>query len=330
MFKIITTFFLLTLFIFGIEKPPLTIYTYDAFSASWGAAPKIKVAFEKEHDCKVKFVGLSSSIVALRKIQLEGKKTKADILLGIDTNIAEVAKKTGLFVPHELNTSHLDLPFPYADDTFAAFDYSYAAFVYSEKKVKNPPHSFEELASMPKDFKIVIQDPRSSTAGLALLLWVKSVYGDKAGEYWKRLAPYILTITKGWSEAYGLFLKGEADMVLSYTTSPAYHIVDENRTDIKSAFFKEGHYGQIEVAGILKFSQNKTCAKEFMHFMHSKTFADIIPTGNWGYPVVKGSKPLHAAFDTLHKPKKMLLIDGKVVEKQRKDIINEWLRAIQK
>ena len=330
MIKIIHLFLLLTLTVLSSEKPILTIYTYDAFSASWGAAPKIKMAFEKEHDCTVKFVGLSSSIVALRKIQLEGKKTKADILLGIDTNIAEVAKKTGLFMAHELNTSKLELPFPYDDNTFAAFDYSYAAFVYSEKKVKNPPHSFEELASMPKDFKIVIQDPRSSTAGLALLLWVKSVYGDKAGEYWKQLAPYILTITKGWSEAYGLFLKGEADMVLSYTTSPAYHIVDENRTDIKSAPFKEGHYGQIEVAGILKSSSHQVCAKKFMRFMHSKTFADIIPTGNWSYPIRKGSKPLHPAFDTLHKPKKMLLIDGEVVERQRKAIINEWLEAIKK
>jgi len=330
MFKIITLLLLLTLTIFSNEKPTLTIYTYDAFSASWGAAPKIKKAFEKEHDVTVKFVGLSSSIVALRKIQLEGKKTKADILLGIDTNIAQVAKKTGLFVPHELNTSQLILPFTYIDEIFAPFDYSYCAFVYDENRVKNIPHSFEELSSMPKDFKIVIQDPRSSTAGLALLLWVKSVYGDKAGAYWKRLAPHILTITKGWSEAYSLFLKGEADMVLSYTTSPAYHIVDENRTNIKSAPFKEGHYGQIEVAGMLKSSSQKVLAKKFLAFMHTETFADIIPTGNWGYPVVKGSKPLHPAFKMLHMPKKMLLMDGKVVESQRKAIINEWLKAIQK
>jgi len=329
MFKQITTLFFLTLALFASEKPLLTIYTYDAFSASWGAAPKIKQAFEKEHDVTIKFVGLSSSIVALRKIQLEGKKTKADILLGIDTNIAQVAKKTSLFVPHELNSTKLELPFAYTDDIFVPFDYSYCAFVYSEKRVKNVPHSFEELASMPKEFKIVIQDPRSSTAGLGLLLWVKSVYGDKAGEYWKRLAPHILTITKGWSEAYGLFLKGEADMVLSYTTSPAYHIVDENRTDIKSAPFKEGHYGQIEVAAILKSSKQKALAKKFLAFMHSETFADIIPTGNWSYPVTKGSNPLPKAFDTLHKPK-MLLMDGEVVEAQRKVIINEWLRAIQK
>ncbi len=329
MIKIVQLFLLLTLFVFATEKPTLTIYTYDAFAASWGPAPKIKQAFEKEHDCNVKFVGLSSSIGALRKIQLEGKRTKADILLGLDTSIAQVAKKTGLFVPHELNTTKLELPAPYSDDTFTPFDYSFFAFVYDVNRLKNVPDSFEALATMPKDFKIVIQDPRSSTAGLGLLLWVKSVYGDKAGEYCKRLAPYILTITKGWSEAYGLFLKGEADMVLSYTTSPAYHMVEEKKNNIKSVPFKEGHYGQIEVAAVLKTSKHQILAKQFLAFMHTQTFADIIPTANWAYPVVKGTK-LHEAFDTLHRPEKMMLMGGKTVETQRKAIVNEWLEAIQK
>jgi len=329
MIKILQLFLLLTFSVFATEKPTLTIYTYDAFAASWGPAPKIKQAFEKKHYCHVKFVGIASSIGALRKIQLEGKRTKADILLGLDTSIAQVAKKTGLFVPHELNTTKLELPAPYSDDTFTPFDYSFFAFVYDVNRLKNVPDSFEALATMPKDFKIVIQDPRSSTAGLGLLLWVKSVYGDKAGEYWKRLAPHILTITKGWSEAYGLFLKGEADMVLSYTTSPAYHIVEENKTNIKSIPFKEGHYGQIEVAAVLKTSKHQTLAKQFLAFMHTQTFADIIPTANWAYPVVKSTK-LHEAFETLHRPDKMMLLDGKTVETQRKAIVNEWLEAIQK
>ncbi|HFQ62410.1 MAG TPA: thiamine ABC transporter substrate binding subunit [Epsilonproteobacteria bacterium] len=328
MIKLLQLFLLLTLTVLATEKPTLTIYTYDAFAATWGPAPKIKKAFEKEHNCTLKFVGLSSSIGALRKIQLEGKRTKADVLLGLDTSIAQVAKKTGLFVPHELNTSKLDLPAPYNDDTFAPFDYSFFAFVYNTDKLKNVPDSFEALANMPKEFKIVIQDPRSSTAGLGLLLWVKSIYGDKSGEYWKRLAPHILTITKGWSEAYGLFLKGEADMVLSYTTSPAYHIIDENRTDIKAAAFKEGHYGQIEVAAVLKSSKHQVLAKQFLAFLHTQTFADIIPTANWAYPVVKSTLP--QAYETLVHPKEMILMDGKTVQRERKAIINEWLEAIQK
>jgi len=329
MIKTLQLFLLLTLTLLAIDKPTLTIYTYDAFAASWGPAPKIKKAFEKEYDCTVKFVGISSSIGALRKIQLEGKRTKADILLGLDTSIAQVAKKTGLFIPHELNTSKLDLPAPYNDDTFTPFDYSFFAFVYDENKLKKVPDSFEALASMPKEFKIVIQDPRSSTAGLGLLLWVKSVYGDKAEAYWKRLAPHILTITKGWSEAYGLFLKGEADMVLSYTTSPAYHMVEENKTNIKAAPFKEGHYGQIEVAAVLKSSKQQALAKQFLSFMHTKIFADIIPTANWAYPVVKGAN-LHKAFESLHRPEKMILMDGITVEAQRKAIVDKWLEAIAK
>ena len=314
----------------GDTKPTLTIYTYDSFTASWGAAPKIKKAFEKEYDCTVKFVGVSSSIGALRKIQLEGKNTKADILLGLDTSIAQTANKTGLFEKHDLNTLTLDLPVTYTDENFVPYDYSYFAFVYDENKLKNPPRSFESLSSMPGDFKIVIQDPRSSTVGMGLLLWVKEVYKEKAGAYWKKLSPHILTITKGWSEAYGLFLRGEADMVLSYTTSPAYHIIEENKKNYKTAHFKEGHYGQIEVASVLKSSKHKVLAKKFLAFMHSETFANIIPTANWAYPVVKTKKSLPAAFETLTMPKEMLLVDGKTVAKNRKEIINEWLKALER
>ncbi len=334
MFKIIHTIFLILLFSiasFGSDtSPTLTIYTYDSFTASWGPAPKIKEAFEKEHNCTVKFVGMSSSIGALRKIQLEGKNTKADILLGLDTSIAQVANNTGLFEKHDVNTSNLVLPIAYTDENFVPYDYSYFAFVYDSNKLKDLPLSFDELVAMPKDFKIVIQDPRSSTPGLGLLLWVKEVYKEKAGEYWKKLAPHILTITKGWSESYGLFLKGEADMVLSYTTSPAYHIIDENRTNFKSARFSEGHYGQIEVAAMLKSSKHKDLAKKFLHFLHSETFADIIPTANWAYPVVKTKQGLPKAFETLTQPSNMILLDGKTVEAHRKAIINEWLTALER
>ncbi|NQY21270.1 MAG: thiamine ABC transporter substrate binding subunit [Campylobacteraceae bacterium] len=327
--KIIYSLLLTSLVLFANEKPTLNVYTYDSFAASWGPGPKIKAAFEKKCNCILKFVPVSSSIATLRKIQLEGKKTKADVLLGLDTAIAQVAKETNLFAPHGLDTSIIDLPNDFKDDTFVPFDYSYFAFVYDENKLKNVPKSFEELVSMPEDFKIVIQDPRSSTPGLGLILWVKSVYGDKASDYWKRLAPHILTITKGWSEAYGLFLKGEADMVLSYTTSPAYHMVAENKHNIKSAAFKKGHYAQIEVAAIVKSSKQKILAKEFLEFLYSKTFAEIIPTSNWSYPVIKGTK-INKAFDKLHKPKEFILMDGKTVQENRKMIINEWLKAVQK
>jgi len=307
----------------------LTIYTYGAFAADWGPAPKIKKIFEKEHNCTLNFVAASSSIGALRKIQIEGGNTKADILLGLDTATAEIAKNTWLFDYHDSDLSKLDLPIAYTDTTFVPFDYSYFAFVYDSEKLTNPPSSFEELVNVPEDFKIVIQDPRSSTPGLGLLLWVKEIYGDKSSEYWKKLSPHILTITKGWSEAYGLFLKGEADMVLSYTTSPAYHIVDENKTNYKTADFKEGHYTQIEVAAMVKSSKHKILGKKFLEFLISEKFAEIIPTANWAYPVIK-TDTLPKAFDALSVPKKVFLRSGEDVEKTRKELIDEWIEALKK
>ncbi len=327
MYKILIMIVLFSINVWA--KSTLTVYTYDAFAASWGPAPKIKALFEKENNCTLKFVATSSSIGALRKIQLEGKNTKADILLGLDTSMAQIANKTGLFAQHNINTSMLNLPINYHDKSFVPFDYSYFAFVYDSEKLKKIPTSFEELALMPKDFKIVIQDPRSSTPGLGLLLWVKEVYGDNASEYWKKLSPHILTITKGWSEAYGLFLKGEADMVLSYTTSPAYHIVDENRTNYKTADFTEGHYAQIEVAAMLKSSKNQALGKKFLAFLLSEKFAEIIPTANWAYPVIK-TETLPKAFENLSVPKKVFLWSGVKVQKKRKAIINEWLESLER
>jgi thiamine transport system substrate-binding protein len=321
--------FLTTLLQAQSNKPTLVVYAYDSFTASWGPAPKVKEAFEKECGCNLEFVSTSSAIGTLRKIQLEGKNTKADILLGLDKSSAGIARKTGLFMEHGLDTSKLDLPIKWNDKEFLPYDYGYFAFVYDSSKTKQVPHSFEELLKMPKDFKIIIQDPRSSTPGLGLMLWVKKVYGDKAGEYWKELAPRIVTITKGWSEAYGLFLKGEADMVLSYTTSPAYHIIAENKINYKTADFKEGHYGQVEVAAILKSSKHKKLAKQFLEFTMSETFANIIPTTNWSYPVVKTKEGLPKGYESLHVPSKMLLLDDKTIEKNRKQYQNEWLDAIQ-
>jgi len=307
----------------------LTIYTYDSFAADWGPAPGIETAFEETCNCDVQFVAADSSIGALRKVQLEGDQTKADIVLGLDTNIAEAARETGLFVAHKADTAALTLPTgDWSDDTFLPFDYSYFAFVYNKENVPNPPTSFEALTALPDDFKIVIQDPRSSTPGLGLLLWVQEAYGDKATDVWQALAPKIVTVTKSWSDAYGLFLKDEADMVLSYTTSPAYHEIAEEDTRFASAAFDEGHYMQIEVAAIVGSSKNQALAQEFMQFMLSDTVQDIIPTTNWVYPATTTKQGLPDGFKTLHMPEKTLLMDGSAVEKNRSDWIDQWVETL--
>lgn len=310
------------------QQPKLTIYTYESFVSEWGPGPKIEAAFEATCGCDIEWVGIADGVALLNRLKLEGQGTKADIVLGLDTNLTAEAAATGLFAPHEQVGTPLTVPVTWSDPIFLPYDYGYFAVVYDTQVLKDPPKSLADLVDGDAKQKIVIEDPRSSTPGLGLLLWMKSVYGDKASEAWTKLKPRILTVTPGWSEAYGLFTKGEAPMVLSYTTSPAYHMVAENSDRYQAASFSEGHYLQIEVAGRIATSPNAELAKKFMAFMLTPGFQDAIPENNWMFPAAATSKPLPEAFGKLVQPVKTLLFSPEEVAAKRREWMDEWLAAM--
>lgn len=308
--------------------PNLVVYTYDSFISDWGPGPKVKAAFEATCNCTLELVGLSDGVAMLNRLKLEGDNSRADLLLGIDTNLTAEARSSGLFDAHGLSLQSSALPNPWQDDLFLPYDFGYFAFVYNKEKLASPPGSLRQLVDDSDGPTLLIQDPRTSTPGLGLLLWIKKIYGDKADQAWAQLSPRIVTVSKGWSEAYGLFLKGEADMVLSYTTSPAYHIIAEQDLRFAAARFEEGHYQQIEVAGMVRSSQQKELARRFLAFMISEDFQKIIPTTNWMYPVVGGQAVLPPEFDQLIDPAPALLLDETSVAEQRKNWVEEWLEVM--
>lgn len=174
-------------------------------------------------------MALEDGVSLLNRLRMEGKNSKADVVLGLDNNLLEAASQSKLFAKSGVPASAVSVPGGWDNDTFVPFDYGYFAFVYDKNKLKNPPKSLKELVEGEQKWRVIYEDPRTSTPGLGLLLWMQKVYGDKAPEAWQKLAAKTVTVTKGWSEAYGLFLKGESDLVLSYTTSPAYHIIEEKK-----------------------------------------------------------------------------------------------------
>ena len=168
---------------FAADKPVLTIYTYESFTSDWGPAPAIETAFEANCNCDLQFVSLDSSIGILGRVQLEGAGSKADVVLGFDTNLMATARNTGLFAPHGTTlVGRTSLPVDFSDDVFVPFDWGHFAFVYNSETMAQPPVSMQELVDAPDSLRIVIQDPRTATPGLGLLLWVKSVYGEDASE----------------------------------------------------------------------------------------------------------------------------------------------------
>ena len=320
--------FLTTLFIsFSIYAEKLTIYTYDSFVSEWGPGPIIEKIFEEKHNADVEFVAVDSAATLLNKVILEGDTSKADIVLGLDMNLFDLAEQSELFTTHNINDINnlINLPLKWESNKFVPYNYGYFSFVYNEANLETPPKSMDELINS-TNARIVIQDPRTSTPGLGLLTWMKALYGDKAGDEWKKLNKKIISVTKGWTDAYyNFFMAGEADMVLSYTTSPAAHIMFEERYDILATTFEEGNYITIEFAGILNNSQNKDLANKFLNFMLSEEFQSVIPSTNIMYPVTN-IKDLPEAFDKLDVPN-FIQMDPKEINKNKEKWIDEWLNA---
>jgi thiamine transport system substrate-binding protein len=303
----------------------LIVYTYDSFVSDWGPGPQIEAAFEETCECDLQFVGAGDGAALLARLFLEGAQTGADVVLGLDTNLIASARAMDLIAPHGIDAENLTMPISWDDPQFLPYDWGYFAFVHGTD-LENPPSNFRELAD--SDLRIVIQDPRSSTPGLGLLMWVKAAYGDEAASIWEGLADNIVTVTPGWSEAYGLYLEGEADMVLSYTTSPAYHLIAEEDDSHTVAAFEEGHYIQVEVAGIVNISNEMDLARQFMDFILTPAFQEVIPTTNWMYPAALPAEELPTGFETLVVPEIPLLLGVDEAQALRQQALDEWQAAL--
>lgn len=305
------------------QAETLTVYAPDYFASEWGPGPAIKAAFEEECGCELEYITGD----VLPRIRLEGARTKADVAIGINVDAMKQARDTGLFAPHGVDLSPLTMPIEWTDETFLPFDWSFAAFVYDNTKITNPPKSFHELVNSDEDWKIAIQDPRTSSSGLTLVLWGHEVFGDEVEEAWAKLAPKVTTVTKGWSEAYGMFTDGQVDMVLSYTVSPAYHIIAEEDETKSAALFDEGHYMSVELTAKLAGTDQPELADQFMNFVLSPAFQNIIPTANWSYPSALPKEQWPEAFSQLNYPDKAILLGEDEAAALRDEAISEWRSA---
>lgn len=327
-----TSYFLLLFMLFSLgiaqaaDKPILTVYTYDSFVSEWGSGPKLEAAFEQTCHCDLKFIAVEDGVSILNRLKIEGDQAKADLILGIDDGLMEEARATQLIAEHGQALDKLSTSLKWADKDFLPYDYGYFAFIYDSSKISKPVSSLKELVD--SEAKVIYQDPRTSTPGQGLMLWMKAVYGDQAAPAWQQLAKHTVTVTKGWWEAYSMFLEGGADYVLSYNTSPAYHVISDNKDQYKAAAFSEGHVAQVELAALLKSSQQPELAKQFLSFLISPESQSIIPVTNWMLPVIDGIE-LPPIFSQLIQPQRIGFTPTEVAEK-RAEWVREWRSAAAK
>ena len=223
----------------------------------------------------------------------------------------------------------LRLPIKWENHTFLPFDYAQYAFIYDKNKLANPPKSLKELVER-QDLKVLYQDPRTSSIGRGLLLWMNAVYPEAdVANAWKTLSKHTVTVTKGWTESYGAFLKGEGDVVLSVNTSPIYHILSEHKDNYVATEFAEGSVLQVEVAAKVA-NRNNACADEFLGFLLSPQTQSDIAKNNVMLPVVETNIESH--IDALNsRAKSMRILDTTTVtSEQLKGWINQWQKALSK
>ncbi|MFA6892360.1 MAG: thiamine ABC transporter substrate-binding protein [Sphaerochaetaceae bacterium] len=305
----------------------LTVYASNSFCGEWGAGPTLVKKFQEKTGKKVQLIASGDTGEMLTKLISEKNNPKADVVVGIPLSMATKAYQSDLFASYDspvLSDIPTFLQFDRAH-RLLPYDYGNFAFVYDTEKISADmiPHSLQDLTNPKYKGKVILIDPRTSSVGQGLLLWTIEVFGeDHFMDWWKAMKANALTIADGWSSGYGLFTSGEAPIVISYTTSPVYHVAFENTTRYQTLIFPEGHDTTIEGVGMLQSSRHQDTAKQFIDFMLSDEQIDIAMTNSM-YPA-NANVTLPKAFAYAPKPQKDLTIDPATIEKKMDTWLTLW------
>ena len=266
----------------------VVIYTYDSFATEWGAAPELARLFKEKTGIDCVFIDAGDGSQIISRAILEMRNPQADIVLGFDNNKMNIIRSSGAFEAYK--PANADAIIPEAlrlDEDWIAtpYDWSFFAMIYDTESSVPEPRSLSELANPAYQKRIILMDPRTSTPGAGFVAWTLAAFGEAYGDFWRALKPNILTMASSWSTGYGLFTSGEAPLVASYTTSPAYHIENGEGERFRAARFDGGYPMQIEGAALIRGARNADNARLFLDFLIAEEAQNALPLAQWMYPV---------------------------------------------
>lgn len=281
----------------GTQQPTtLTVMTHDSFAIS----EDVVIAFETANNVDVVFLQSGDAGTMLNKAILAKDAPLADVMFGVDNTFLSRALEADIFdsyrspalsdVPAEfvLDSSFRALPVDYGD---VCINYDKNYFVKNNVAL---PQSFEDLANPEYNGLLVVENPSTSSPGLAFMLATRAYFGDGFLEYWQSLKDNGLVVADGWETAYYTNFsassgQGPQPMVVSYASSPAAEVffASEPLTESPTAsIIASGMcFRQIEFVGILKNGQNRDLAEKFVSFMLGKEFQEDLPLNMFVYPV---------------------------------------------
>jgi thiamine transport system substrate-binding protein len=323
------------------EPATLTIMTHDSFAVS----EEVVKAFEEANNAKLVFLPSGDAGAMLNKAILSKDAPLADLLFGVDNTFLSRALEADIYetyaspelknIPEKfkLDSSNRALPVDYGD---VCINYDKAYF--AEKKLPIP-QSLEDLTKPEYQNLLVVENPATSSTGLAFLLATIAHYGDSFTDYWLALRENGVVVVDGWETAYYTNFsassgQGPQPMVVSYGTSPAAEVIfaekhlDEAPT--ASILGPDTCFRQIEFVGILKGTQNRALAEKFVDFMLSKQFQEDMPLQMFVYPV----NPNAALSETFTKyaraPEQPAFLAADEIAARRDEWIQAWTEFVLK
>jgi len=326
------------------ETRTLRVMTHDSFDVS----EEVLQEFEERHGAKVEILRAGDAGVVLNQAILSIDHPLADVLYGVDNTLLSRAVEADIFVPYEsplldeipdefeLDAEHRALPVDYGD---VCLNYDRGWF---DERGLPPPSNLDDLTDPRYRDLAVVENPSTSSPGLAFMLATIDRYGESGDydwlAYWSDLRENGVLVVEGWEDAYwGQFTygsQGEGDrpIVVSYASSPpvevyfAEEVFDEAPT---AAVTADGCcFRQIEFVGILKGASDQGLAEAWVDFMLGKTFQEDIPLRMFVFPVNGGAQlpDIFTRFATL--PPRPATLAYAEIEANREDWIEAWTAVV--
>jgi thiamine transport system substrate-binding protein len=319
----------------------ITIMTHDSFAVS----EAVVKSFEDANHAKIVFLQSGDAGAVLNKAVLSKNAPLADLLFGVDNTFLSRALEEDIFESYEspalreipsefkLDPSHRALPVDYGD---VCINYDKAYFADKDLAA---PQSLEDLTKPEYQGLLVVENPATSSTGLAFMLATVAHFGDAFTGYWQALKDNGVVVVDGWETAYytnfsGSSGNGPQPMVVSYGSSPAAEVIfaetplDDAPT--ASILGPDTCFRQIEFVGILKGTKNRALAEKFIDFMLGRQFQEDVPLQMFVYPV----NPNAALPDEFTKyaqaPEQAAALEPDVIAEKRDAWIQAWTDVVLK
>lgn len=330
----------------GTVYPPpgtpakLTVMAHDSFSVTEALIRQ----FERQNNVEITFIKSGDAGAALNRAILSKASPLADVFYGVDNTFLSRALQADIFerytspllkdisLDFKLDAQNRALPVDYGD---VCINYDKAYFAQKKLAV---PKTFDDLLKPEYKGLLVVENPATSSPGMAFLLATIANYGpQKYLDFWKSLNANGVVVVNGWETAYYTNFsassgKGPQPMVVSYASSPAAEVVfasaplDEAPT--ASVVGTNTCFRQVEFVGILKGTQQRKLAEKFVDFMLSPIFQEDMPLQMFVYPVNRTARiPLEfQKFSQV--PQNPAQLDPVDIDRNRDAWIKAWSEAV--